>query len=321
MIIKRQTSDVRCQDSIVSNLKLKTRKTMPCPIYIGIAGWSYPDWLGIVYPSSKIDPLTYVSQYVDCIEINSTFYRPPSDRNAQAWMDKTLDKTDFFFTAKLHKNLTHEGRTDSALVAEFHQGFEPLLKARRLKHLLAQFKYDFIDTPATRKHLLFIHDYFSGAFNLIVEVRHKSWEHPEALDFLNRLGVGVCNLDYPTASNSFDLQHCTVGRHGYMRLHGRNSKAWFDKTAGRDETYNYDYNAQELRQIKNRVTQLAQSSQDMVLIGNNHYKGAELANAIELKHLLTGQKQRVPPGLLKAYPRLKQIAIKEIPKGQQSFDF
>ena len=104
-----------------------------------------------------------------------------------------------------------------------------------------------------------------------------------------------------------------------MRLHGRNTKAWFDKTAGRDETYNYDYSEQELHQIKDRVTRLSESFQHIVLIGNNHYKGAELANAIELKHLLTGQKQRVPPELLKAYPRLDKIAIKEIPKGQQSF--
>ncbi|MCP4449855.1 MAG: DUF72 domain-containing protein, partial [Planctomycetes bacterium] len=251
-----------------------------------------------MYPASKTDPLTYVSQYVDCIEINSTFYRPPSDRNAQAWANKTQDKTDFFFTAKLHKSFTHEGRTDSTLVAQIHQGFRPLLKAKRLKHLLAQFKYDFSDTAATRKQLLCIKERFSEAFNLIVEVRHKSWENPAALDFLNGLSVGVCNLDYPTTANSFDLQHCTVGRHGYMRLHGRNTKAWFDKTAGRDETYNYDYNEHELHQIKNRLTQLAKSSKDIVLIGNNHYKGAELANAIELKHLLTDQKQRVPPELL-----------------------
>ncbi|MCF7975360.1 MAG: DUF72 domain-containing protein [Phycisphaerae bacterium] len=290
-------------------------------IYIGIAGWSYPDWQGIVYPSSKTDALAYASQYVDCIEINSTFYRPPSARHSQAWLDKTLDKQDFFFTAKLHQGFTHEGRTDPDLAAQIHQGFEPLIQAKRLKHLLAQFKYDFSDTPASRKQLQTIHALFSEAFDLVVEVRHKSWENPEALEFLNGLGVGVCNLDYPTTSNSFDLPHCTVGRYGYMRLHGRNTRAWFDKTAGRDETYNYDYSQPELTQIKDRLTQLADSFWHMVVIGNNHYKGAELANAIELKHLLTGRKQRVPPGLVKAYPRLERIAIKETPKGQQSFDF
>ena len=45
-------------------------------IYIGIAGWSYLDWKGIVYTEPKIDQLEYISGFVDCLEINSTFYRP-----------------------------------------------------------------------------------------------------------------------------------------------------------------------------------------------------------------------------------------------------
>jgi uncharacterized protein YecE (DUF72 family) len=53
---------------------------MNCPVYIGIAGWSYPDWSGIVYTGSKIDQLQFVSSFVDCIEINSTFYRPPFEK-------------------------------------------------------------------------------------------------------------------------------------------------------------------------------------------------------------------------------------------------
>ena len=59
---------------------------------------------------------------------------------------------------------------------------------------------------------------------------------PDALDFLEQLGVSVCNLDYPTTWNSFDMQQCTVGRNGYFRMHGRNVEKWFSK-AGRDETY------------------------------------------------------------------------------------
>ena len=49
-------------------------------VYIGVAGWSYPDWKGIVYTSSKIDQLEYISRFVDCLEINSTFYRPPFEK-------------------------------------------------------------------------------------------------------------------------------------------------------------------------------------------------------------------------------------------------
>ena len=279
-------------------------------IYIGIAGWSYPDWKGIVYTSSAIDQLEYVSRFVDCLEINSTFYRPPVEQNSKSWLRRTAAKPDFFFTAKLHRDFTHEGKIDPATVKQFHKGFEPLLQEGKLRHLLIQFRYDFSDNAENRRHLSKIAESFSTTFRLAVEVRHKSWEAPEALDFLQDLGVAVCNLDYPTTWNSFNLQQCTVGEHGYFRMHGRNREKWFSK-AGRDETYDYYYNEDELSQIKKRVEGLADAFKTLTVIANNHYRGAELANALELKALLSGQKQPVPEGLLKAYPDLAKIALNE----------
>ena len=276
-------------------------------IYIGIAGWSYPDWKGIVYTSSKIDQLAYVSKFVDCLEINSTFYRPPFEKTTKSWLEKTAKRPDFFFTAKLHRSFTHEGKIDAEIIRHFHKGFEPFLEAGKLRHLLIQFRYDFDDTNRNRQHLTEIIKSFSKTFSLAVEVRHKSWQMPNALDFLGQLGVTVCNLDYPTTWNSFDMQQCTVGRNGYFRMHGRNVEKWFSK-AGRDETYNYYYNEKELAQIKLRIDELAKAFKTLTVITNNHYRGAELANALELKALITGQKRPVPEGLLRAYPNLTRIA-------------
>lgn len=283
---------------------------MSCPTYIGIAGWSYPDWRGIVYTKPKIDQLEYVSKFVDCIEINSTFYRPPFERTTKLWLERTSKRPDFFFTAKLHRDFTHEGKIDAEIVKHFHKGFEPFLEAGKLKHLLVQFRYDFADNAANRRHLSKIVDNFSDAFNLTVEVRHKSWQMPDALNFLQQLGVAICNLDYPTGWNSFDMQHCTVGTNGYFRMHGRNVEKWFSK-AGRDETYNYYYNDDELAQIKDRIDRLAKAFESLTVIANNHYRGAELANALELKSMLTGQRQAVPEGLLRTYPNLARIALNE----------
>jgi len=148
---------------------------------------------------------------------------------------------------------------------------------------------------------------FRDAFELVVEVRHKSWQEKEAMGFLQELGVSVCNLDYPTSWNSFNLQHCTVGRSGYFRMHGRNREKWFSK-AGRDQTYDYYYNGEELAGIYGRIKKLAEAFEFLTVIANNHYRGAELANAIELKALLSGEKQLIPAGLLKAYPNLASIA-------------
>jgi len=280
---------------------------MTCPINIGIAGWSYPDWAGIVYTNLKVDQLEFISNFVDCIEINSTFYRPPFEKTTKSWLERTSKHPEFFFTAKLHKRFTHESRIDPEIVKYFHKGFEPLLQAGKLRNLLVQFRYDYSDTRGNRQHLSNIVRNFSDTFNLAVELRHKSWEKPDALDFLEELGVSVCNLDYPTTFNSFDMQQCTVGKMGYFRMHGRNAEKWFSK-AGRDQTYNYYYDNKELSQIKSRLEKLAQAFETLTVIANNHYKGAELANALELKSLLTGQKQVVPDGLLRTYPRLEQIS-------------
>jgi uncharacterized protein YecE (DUF72 family) len=276
-------------------------------IYIGIAGWSYPDWKDIVYTEPKTDQLEFVSRFVDCIEINSTFYRPPFERTTKQWLDRTSKHPDFFFTAKLHKSFTHDGRIDPEIVKFFHKGFQPFLEKGKLKHLLVQFRYDFADRPQTREHLARIVKNFADAFHLAVEVRHKSWENPDALKFLEELGVSVCNLDYPTSSNSFNIQQCTVGRNGYFRMHGRNVEKWFSKSS-RDETYNYYYNDKELTQIEERIGELAKVFECLTVIANNHYRGAELANAIELKALISGQRQDVPEGLLRTYPNLAKIA-------------
>ena len=283
---------------------------MVCPIHIGIAGWSYADWNGIVYTDRKLDQLVYVSAFVDCIEINSTFYRPPFERTTKSWVARTSARPEFFFTAKLHQSITHEGKIDSTVVRQFHEGFRPFLEAGKLKHLLAQFRYDFADMPASREHLAKIVRQFGDAFRLVVEVRHKSWEKPETLRFLEGLGVTVCNLDYPVSRQSFNLQHCTVGKAGYFRMHGRNAEKWFSKSS-RDEVYNYLYNEKELAAIKERLDTLGKAFESLTVIGNNHYRGAELANAIELKALVSGQKQPVPEGLLKTYPRLAKIAKTE----------
>ena len=62
---------------------------MPKPIiHIGPAGWSYKDWEGVVYPQKpgkNFDPLEYLARFFDTIEINSSFYRPPTTTTTESW--------------------------------------------------------------------------------------------------------------------------------------------------------------------------------------------------------------------------------------------
>jgi len=276
-------------------------------ISVGVAGWSYDDWNGPVYPAGIRDKLRYIAPYIDVIEINSSFYHPPSERTAASWMSRTENLPDFFFTAKLHQEITHQGKLDPKMVRQFRRAFEHMADENRLRHLLAQFRYDFDDTPGNRKRLARIRDAFGDMTNLTFELRHASWQSDEALAFLSSLEVTVANLDYPTTRNSFNMRASGVGKHAYMRLHGRNSRAWFDKKAGRDETYNYRYSKNELVGVAGRALDIAQMSKTLTLVANNHFAGKEIADALRIKALLTGENVDVPPELAKEYPDLRDI--------------
>lgn len=280
-------------------------------IAFGIAGWSYPDWAGYVYPPGVKDKLAYVARFVDLIEINSTFYRSPSARDSASWLQRVSRYPGFYFTAKLHQDITHRGVLEENTAVQFDEGFAPLREAGRLRHLLAQFKYDFDDTPGRRDHLRKIAERFGPLAHVTLELRHNSWQSPEALAFLESLGVTVANLDYPLSKTAFNLEECGVGSERYLRLHGRNRAAWFDKTAGRDETYNYLYSRSELEGLGRRAAKLAKDARSLTVVGNNHYQGKELANILQLKSLMIQSRVPAPAPLIGHYPELMESALPE----------
>lgn len=73
----------------------------PAIVRVGVAGWDYRDWWGVVYPLPRprgFDPLAYLAQYFDTIEINSTFYRPPVPKAAAGWARRVTHNARFKFT-------------------------------------------------------------------------------------------------------------------------------------------------------------------------------------------------------------------------------
>lgn len=281
---------------------------MPGRIAFGVAGWSYPDWCGYVYPAGVRDQLDYLAGYVDLVEINSSFYRPPAPSHAARWARIAAAHPGFAFTAKLHKSFTHDGEVPQTAIEEFRRGLAPLSEAGLLRHLLAQFRYDFADAPNNRELLRKIYSAFGSTANLTLELRHSSWQFPAALSFIADLGASLANLDYPLGRDSFDLAVTDIGRHAYLRLHGRNRAAWFDREAGRDETYNYLYQSGEIAELIERAKKIAQRSDTLVVVANNHYQGKAVVNALQFKSMLEGKPVKVPEPLLGRYPELASIA-------------
>ena len=285
-------------------------------IRVGPAGWSYKDWEGIVYPTqkgSKFDSLAYLSEYFDTIELNNTFYRPPTTQMGRSWAKRVQSNPNFRFTAKLYRNFTHERQAltegDEAL---FKSGLAPLVENQRLGALLLQFPYSFHHKEENLGYLKALAEKFRE-YPLVLEVRHASWDRSSAYQFLRETGIGFCNIDQPQVSYSLGATKKVTSKVGYLRLHGRNVKEWFREGAGRDARYDYLYNEFEIFELAERIRQISQEAEEVYVITNNHYRGKAICNALEIKAKLREPGLKIPEILLQHYPQLKEIPEEKEP--------
>jgi uncharacterized protein YecE (DUF72 family) len=77
-------------------------------------------WKGNFYPYGTKNELEFYSQFFNAVEINSSFYRPPSPVMAASWVKKTPDS--FFFTVKFWQKFTHpkmykEAKREAAVIS------------------------------------------------------------------------------------------------------------------------------------------------------------------------------------------------------------
>lgn len=284
---------------------------------VGPAGWSYDDWEGIVYPGRKptgFDPLAYLAEYFDVIEINSTFYRPPSARAAASWVRRTDQNPRFKFTLKLYQKFTHERRgITEADEVEFKAGIEPIVEAGKLGCVLVQFPWSFKFFPASSQYLKRLVERFEE-LPLVLEVRNASWDNEVVYELLAERGVGFCNIDQPAFRGQLRPTQLATSPVGYVRLHGQNIEQWFKEDAGRDERYNYYYSTEELEPWVERIRTVAAQAKETYVITNNHYRGQAVANALQLQFLVAGRRVPTPVSMHDAFPELKEISTTQAPQ-------
>ena len=280
-------------------------------IRIGPAGWSYPDWEGVVYPRRKsagFNHLSYLASYFDTIEINSTFYRHPRPSSSRIWAGRVSDRESFRFTVKLLGRFTHEDASPTGREAAlFNMGLDPLRESGRLGALLIQFPWSFKNIEANRRRVASLCEAFRSD-PLVVEVRHASWHTPEFYDFLADQRAGFVNVDQPLFRRSLEPSAHTTTPLGYVRLHGQNKDNWFRNDAGRDERYDYLYTPEELEPWVKKIMDISRRAETTYVITNNHFKGKAVCNALELKQMLLGFPVEVPEAMLTRYPNLGEIA-------------
>jgi uncharacterized protein YecE (DUF72 family) len=276
---------------------------------VGPAGWSYKDWEGIVYPSGagrSFDALSFLADYFDTIEINSSFYSPPRPGDSASWAERVRNNPRFRFTAKAWQQLTHQdkGKEIDSLSADaetVRRSLEPLAEAGVLGALLVQFPWSFRCTPKNTHYLARILASLRD-FPLAVELRHGSWDCQPFIDFLKEQGVAFCNIDQPVIGDSIRAGSYATSQLGYFRLHGRNYANWFQEDAGRDARYDYLYTREEIKALAEKIRKIKQTAQETYAITNNHFRGQSLVNAIEILAEIDADPPAVPALLASSYP-------------------
>lgn len=301
-------------------------------ILVGTASWSDPGFVERWYPKKLPagDRLGWYAQHFDLVEVNSTFYCAPDPRMVERWCAATPD--DFTFDVKLHQlfsfhstpvkllppGLQDRVETDAkgkvnatrdvqeALLKFFLRAVAIFHTAGKMGVLLLQLSPAFSPRKHELKELDPLIEMLNG-YELAIEFRNRNWAIGDQLqttiDFVRKHGAIFVNVDAP-ASDHFtvmrsDVNEVTNSNIAYLRLHGRNAKAYVTgKTVA--ARFDYDYSEKEIEEVAERSRKLAKETRDVHVIFNNNNLDYAPRAAIRLRKAL-GQIVNSPPETLELF--------------------
>jgi uncharacterized protein YecE (DUF72 family) len=142
---------------------------------------------------------------------------------------------------------------------------------------------------------------------LAIEFRNRNWaigdQLQSTIDFVRKHGAIFVNVDAP-ASDHFtvmrsDVDDVTNSKVAYLRLHGRNAKAYLTgKTVA--ARFDYDYNEKEIEEVAERSRKLAKEARELHVIFNNNNLDYAPRAAIRLRKAL-GQIVNAPAETLELF--------------------
>jgi uncharacterized protein YecE (DUF72 family) len=158
---------------------------------IGIAGWAIRR-----EHSDRFAPVgSHLQRYatlINCVEINSCFYRPHRRTTYERWADSVPD--DFRFAVKLPKVITHELRLVGAVAPLEQFLHETAGLGARLGPILVQLPPSFAyDATAAESFFACFRDRYNG--QVVLEPRHETWFSKEVEEFLREKRVARVAAD------------------------------------------------------------------------------------------------------------------------------
>jgi len=242
--------------------------------HIGCAGWSYDDWRGVFYPDDA-PPGEYLARYArvfDTVEVDSSFYRPPTPFLVRRWATQTPDG--FRFTLKIPRDVTHHpGPESPGILASFLQSLEPLVRAGKLGPLVAQYPPSF-HRDNGRARFVALLESLPAEYALAVELRHRSWWVPETLEELRGRGAALVWSVYPGVTPPAEVTAPFL----YARFVGDRAIDTFDRIQ-RDRRA-------DLEAMARRFREEGASALEIYALVNNHFMGFGPGTAQVLREVL-----------------------------------
>ena len=233
-------------------------------LHIGVAGWAIRREHRELFPTEGTHLQRY-SQRFNCVEINSSFYRPHRHATYERWADSTPD--DFRFSVKAPKTVTH--------VERLREGASEMKQfAGEIAGLGEKLRVVLVQLPPS---LAFTDDDVAAFFemasvvlncSIAVEPRHSSWFVNEVETMLGELSVSRVAADpavVPRATEPGGSMHLV-----YFRWHGS------------PRTYYSAYDKSSLDDLALKIRQPVPPADEAWCIFDNTAEGAATINAIEL---------------------------------------
>lgn len=294
-------------------------------ILVGISSWTEPTLIkrGNFYPkgvSSAEDRLKFYASQFPIVEVDSTYYFPPSERNAALWAERT--PKDFVFNVKAYSLLTEHPTKLESLYKEvreslpeellqkknvyrdklpddavdeiwkrFRESLMPLHSAGKLGSVLFQFPQWFVIGRKSKDYILEVKVRLPD-YPIAVEFRQKLWmeerNQEETLAFLEEHDIPYVCVDMPQGFDSSipPVAAATSEKLAMVRFHGRDPEIWEKKVQTAAERFRYDYEMKELEEWVPRIEALASEAKETHVVMNNCYENYAVKSARQLADLL-----------------------------------
>ena len=301
-------------------------------ILIGTASWTDKSLIGSgkFYPSgatSAEDRLRYYATEFPLVEVDSSYYAIPAPATAQLWVERTPPS--FIFNVKAFRALTGHQFQARALPKDmqnalgspsgnlyykdlpaelqtrlwdlFFEALQPLSVSGKLGAVHFQFAPWITSGGPPRKHVEHCVRMMEGRGLMAVEFRNASWwterNRDSTLSFERDRGLVNVVVDGPQGYGTSvpAVWEVTCSNLAIVRMHGRNAETWAKKgLRAASDRFNYDYSEQELAEVAQSITALAQRVPVTHVVLNNNYEDQGQRNAKTLMTLVNRLGNTVP---------------------------